>query len=129
LARLYLSSPMSGLTFTGQTAGTAGYMAPEQITNFREAHPPADQYALGATLYYLLTARKIYDFPPGLDRQFLMILQDEPIPIRTRRPDVPKKLAVIIHRSLSREPADRFPAAKALRAALGPFRRADPVKD
>jgi serine/threonine-protein kinase len=127
LARLYLSSPLSGLTCTGQTAGTAGYIAPEQITNFREARPPADQYALGATLYYLLTARKLYDFPPGLDRQLLMILQDEPIPIRTRRPDIPKKLAAVIHRSLSREPADRFPGAKALRAALGPFRGVDPV--
>lgn len=64
-------------------------MAPEQITNFREAKRPADQSALGATLYYLLTGRKIYDFPPGFQRQVLMILQEDPLPIRSYLPASP----------------------------------------
>ena len=35
LARIYHTSPLSGLSITGHTAGTSGFMAPEQITDFR----------------------------------------------------------------------------------------------
>ena len=58
LARLYLSSPLSGLTLMGELGGTSAYMSPEQVTNFREAKPPADLYSTGATLYYLITGKK-----------------------------------------------------------------------
>jgi serine/threonine-protein kinase len=50
LARVYHSSELSGLTLTRDVGGTAAFMAPEQVTNFREAKPPADQYAAAATL-------------------------------------------------------------------------------
>jgi serine/threonine protein kinase len=117
-ARLYLDSPLSGLTLAGQTGGTSGFLAPEQITNFREARPATDQYAAGATLYYLLTGRKPYDFPASVPEQLLMILQQDPVPIRNRRADVPEGLAAIVHRALARDPADRFPDIEAFRAAL-----------
>ena len=32
---------------TGQIGGTVAYMPPEQITQFREARPPADHYSVG----------------------------------------------------------------------------------
>ena len=51
LARVYQSSQLSGLTMTGALAGTPMFMPPEQITNCREARPPADQYAAAMTLY------------------------------------------------------------------------------
>jgi serine/threonine-protein kinase len=121
LARIYLTSPMSGLTFTGETSGTSGFMAPEQITDFRGVKPAADQYAAGAMLYYFLTGKKVYDFPPQLHRQLLMVLQDDPVPIRERRGDVPAELASIVHRALARSPEDRFPDVRALRDALRPF--------
>ena len=121
LARIYLTSPLSGLTFTGHTAGTSGFMAPEQITDFRGVKPAADQYAAGAMLYYLLTGKKVYDFPPDLQRQLLMVLQEEPVPIRNRRAEIPAELAAIIHRALARSPGDRFPDVRAMRDALRPF--------
>jgi serine/threonine-protein kinase len=118
LARVYLESKLSGLTLTGESGGTAGYMSPEQITNFREAKPASDQYSVGATLYRLLTGEFIYDFPPGPDQQILMILEDEPVPIRERRADIPVSLARIIHKCLAKEPKDRFPDVGALLKAL-----------
>jgi serine/threonine-protein kinase len=121
LARIYLTSPLSGLSVTGQTAGTSGFMSPEQITNFRSVKPAADQYAAGALLYYLLTRKKIYDFPPDLQHQLLMILQEEPIPIRTRRADIPTGLAAVIQRALARTPEDRFADVGSMRDALQPF--------
>jgi serine/threonine-protein kinase len=121
LARIYLTSPLSGLTFTGQTAGTSGFMAPEQITDFRGVRPAADQYSTGAMLYYLLTGKKVYDFPAQIQRQLLMVLQDEPIPIRDRRGEIPADLAAIVHRALARAPEDRFADVRAMRQALDPF--------
>ncbi len=121
LAKLYLDSPLSGLSFTGQVAGTYGYMPPEQITQFREARPPADIYAAGATLYFLLTGRKVYDFPTSIEKQLLMILQDPPIPIQDRREEIPDVLAEVIHRALERQPDARFPDALSMWAELAPF--------
>lgn len=122
LARIYQNSPMSGLSFTGEIAGTSGYISPEQVTNFRDADPLADQYAMGATLYHLITGAKIYDFPANLARQLLMILQDEPIHIKTRLASVPDELAAVIHKALSRNPADRFVSAREMCLAIQPYR-------
>ncbi|CAN5782182.1 hypothetical protein BH23PLA1_BH23PLA1_24770 [soil metagenome] len=123
LARIYQDSPLSGLTLTNQVLGTPAFMPPEQITHFRESKPPVDQYALGATLYTLLTGEKIHDFPPRPELQLLMILQEDPVPIRSRRADIPEELAALIHRSLARDPAKRFPDVEAMRAALLTFGR------
>jgi serine/threonine-protein kinase len=121
LARVYQASPLSGLTMRGELGGTVAFMAPEQVTTFREAKPPADQYAVGATLYTLLTGRLIYDLPREFSRQIVMLLQEDPIPIRARRPDIPERLADIIHRSLAREVEGRFVDARAMRQALLDF--------
>ncbi len=37
----------------GDVGGTVPFMAPEQITSFRDAQPAADMYSAAATLYYL----------------------------------------------------------------------------
>jgi eukaryotic-like serine/threonine-protein kinase len=121
LARVYQSSRLSGLTMMGDLGGTMAYMAPEQITHFREAKPAADQYAAGATLYRLLTDRAIYNLPKQIHEQIPMILQEPPVPILSRRPDLPEPLAQIIHRSLVRDPSGRFPGAREMRNALLPF--------
>ncbi len=121
LARIYLTSPLSGLTITGHVAGTSGFMAPEQITDFRKVRPAADQYSAAAMLYYLLCGKKVYDFPPEIQNQLLMILQEKPVPIRSRRANVPAELAAIIDRGLAREPEDRFADVRAMREALQPF--------
>jgi serine/threonine-protein kinase len=118
LARVYLSSELSGLTMTREVGGTTAFMAPEQITHFREAQPPADQYAAAATLYNLLTGRYVYDLPRQTEYQLAMILERDPVPITARRPDLPEGLVEVVHRALAREPAARFPDVMAMRKAL-----------
>jgi serine/threonine protein kinase len=118
LARVYQASRLSGLTMMGQVAGTLAYMAPEQITHLREVKPPADQYSAGATLYHLLTRKLIYDLPRDVQQQIPMILQDDPVPIRSRRPEIPEALAAIVHRALARDPGDRFADVRAMRQDL-----------
>jgi eukaryotic-like serine/threonine-protein kinase len=121
LARVYHASELSGLTLGGELGGTVAYMAPEQITNYREAQPPVDQYAAGATLYRLLTRELLYDFPKDFGTQIAMVLNEAPVPLRTRRPELPEPLARVVHRALERDPARRFADVRAMRAALAPF--------
>jgi serine/threonine-protein kinase len=122
LARVYQASHFSGLTMAGEIGGTVAFMPPEQITEYREARPPADQYSAAATLYNLLTGAFVYDLPAELKKQLRMILEEDPVPIRSRRKDVPKGLAEVIHRALAREPGDRWPDVTSLGQALQPFR-------
>ena len=80
-----------------------------------------DQYSAAASLYNLLTGSYVYNFPPSFQNQLLTILNEWPVPIRKRRPDLPEALAAVIHRGLAREPAARFPDAGAMRDALRKF--------
>ena len=83
-----------------------------------EARPPVDQYAAAATLYNLLTGTCVHDFPADFQQRFLKILQDAPVPLRNRRPDVPAALAAVIHRALDRNPEQRYSDSAAFRDAL-----------
>ncbi len=121
LARIYQSSPMSGLTMMGEAGGSTHYMPPEQILDFRQAKPAADQYAFAATLYFLLTGHKIFDYPEGNRQSLMMILHEDPISIRSRRIEIPETLADILHRALARKPESRFQDALSFRNALKSF--------
>ena len=96
----------SGLTQAGGILGTVDYMSPEQAVDSTSLGPAADIYSLGASFYFLLTAK-----PPYKGANFmstLMLHAEAPIPdIRKDRPDVPPRLANLITRMLGKKPADR----------------------
>ena len=122
LAREYQASKLSGLTMMGDVGGTTPFMAPEQITHYRDTKPAADLYSAGATLYHLLTKKHVYNFSRDVGEQLVMILRNDPVPIHTRRADIPDELAEVIHCSLSRNPQDRFADAQRMGEALQQFR-------
>jgi serine/threonine-protein kinase len=62
--------------------------------------------------------RFVYDLPGKGARALWMILEQDPVPIRSRRPDLPEELAAVIHRALEREPRRRFASVRAMRKAL-----------
>jgi serine/threonine-protein kinase len=123
LGRIYQTSKMSGLTMNGQLGGTASFMAPDQIAELRDVRPPADQYSAAASLYNLLTDRVVYDFPEGFHAKIMKIMLEDPVPIRSRRPDLPEGLAAVIHKALARDPQARFRSAREMGRALAPFAR------
>jgi serine/threonine-protein kinase len=121
LARVYQASPLSGLTVTGQLAGTPAFMPPEQVLSFRSVLPAGDQYSAAATLYTLLTGQFVFEAHKGVQEMLKLILQGTPVPIRSRRPEVPDDLSAVIHRALARDAGHRFPDVAAFRTALLPF--------
>ena len=51
------------------------------------------------------------------------MLHEDPVPLRARRRDLPAGLADVIHRALTREPAERFPDVQGMRQGLRWFSR------
>ncbi len=121
LAKSFRGVGLSGLTFSGEMRGTVPFMPPEQMLDFKTVTPLADLYATAATLYYLLTCKYVYDESTGGGDLIRMLLEEPPIPVRERRPDVPEGLAEIIRKCLARDPKERYPDAALMRAALKPF--------
>jgi len=121
LAKSFRGVGLSGLTFSGEMRGTVPFMPPEQMLDFKTVTPLADLYATAATLYYLLTCKYIYDEPAGGGDLIRMLLEEQPVPLRIRRPDVPQPLATVIEQCLARDPNERITDASSMRRALKPF--------
>ncbi len=93
--------------------GTPSYMAPELFTG-AEANAQTDLYAVGATLYHLLTRK----YPYGEVEPFQHPKFGEPAPPARYRPDIPPWLEGAILKAVAREPAQRFETAEEMLIAL-----------
>ena len=121
LAKSFRGLGLSGLTFSGEMRGTVPFMPPEQMLDFKAVQPIGDLYSTAATLYYLITGQFIYDQVADGGDLIRMLLEESPVPIQSRRPEVPTALANVLARGLARDPADRYPTASSLRRALRTF--------
>jgi eukaryotic-like serine/threonine-protein kinase len=119
LAKNYAYAGLSEISRMGDIRGTIAYLAPELVIDCRQARPEGDLYAVGATLYRYLTNEFPFDF--GDKNKLAVVLEDDPVPLRDRAPEVPKAVAEIVHRALAKDPTARFPSARAMLAALEPF--------
>src|SRR5262249_37153257 len=100
-----------GLTQTGDILGTIRYMAPERFRG--EGDGRADVYALGLTLYELLTLKPAFDAP---DRLRLIEQIKTAAPPRPRLLDsrIPRDLETIVLKAIEKDPQGRYPSADAL---------------
>jgi serine/threonine protein kinase len=115
------------LTLTGEALGTVPYMAPEQIDRTQgDLTPATDVYALGATLYELLT--KVHPHP-GTLADVIQRHQNETPPARPSalNPHISRDLECIILKALSHRPTDRYPDGHHLAADLDLFLAGEPV--
>jgi serine/threonine-protein kinase len=120
LCRLRENSGVGGgveLTRQGAALGTPEYMAPEQARDSTKVDIRADLYSLGCTLYYLLAGRPPFLAPAPLAVVRCQLL-DEPPPIDRFRPDVPAAVRAVVHRLLSKAPAERYQTPAELARAL-----------
>ena len=111
------------LTTAGQTFGTPDYMAPEQWDNAHTSDGRVDLYALGCTLFFLLTGRAPY----ATDNCKTTVAKMKahvtaPIPdLLQVRQDVPAAVIDVYKKLLAKNPEERFQSAGELAAALLPL--------
>jgi WD40 repeat protein len=128
LARIIEESATDEETRSGVPFGSPPYMAPEQAAGRRrEIGPAADVYALGATLYEVLSGR-----PPFQGESYLetlgQVLALDPVPPRTLRPGLPRDLETICLKCLEKDPSRRYASAGALREDLERFLAGEPIR-
>jgi serine/threonine-protein kinase len=111
-----------GLTATGVRLGTLYYMSPEQIRN-QQLDIRTDIYALGITLYEMLTGRVPFD--SNSDYELMQQhIQQTPPPPRQFFPYLSQGLEYAIMQALEKDPARRFQTVEAFSRALGEASRA-----
>ena len=118
----------SDLTASGDVIGTMRYLSPEQAEGRRGAvDGRSDVYALGATLYELLTLRQVFE---GDDRAELLrrIIAEEPVSPRRLDPAIPLDLETIVLKALAKDPAERYATAGELAADLTRFLADQPIR-
>ncbi|MCY2961920.1 MAG: serine/threonine-protein kinase [Planctomycetota bacterium] len=94
--------------------GTLKYMAPEMLQKaYAELDRRADVYALGATMYEVVSGRPPFDgdTEPRLIHQ---VLREDPPPLDGASHGAPPLLALIILRACTKEPERRHPTAAIL---------------
>lgn len=116
----------SNLTSHGDILGSPSFMSPEQAEGGAAgADVTSDVYALGAILYYLLTAR-----PPfvgdSVAATLRLVREGRLVQPRSLNPGIPVPLEQICLKALARDRSARFPTAGAMEEALRSLRFSAP---
>ncbi|WNG41020.1 protein kinase [Archangium violaceum] len=114
-------------TASGAVLGTPHYMAPEQARGeVSRLDRRVDVYALGASLYALLTGQPPFTGANALE-VITRIQSDELRPPRALDPDIPSDLEAIVLKCLEKERSARYDSARALVEDLERFLGGEPV--
>ncbi len=126
LARLMENEDAAGgedghrITQEGFVIGTPDFLAPEQARNPMAVDIRADIYALGGTLYYILTGKVPYDGANPTEK-LLKHCTEPPPNLRAIRPDSPPELERLIHWCMAKSADNRPQTPLQLALALQPF--------
>ena len=105
------------LTRTGAKMGTLWYMSPEQCEGAKSVGPATDIYALGVTLYQMLTA----NVPFGGDSDYRIMrghIELEPPPPTSFVSGLPSHLEQVVMKALAKDPTQRWESCAGFIAAL-----------
>jgi class 3 adenylate cyclase/tetratricopeptide (TPR) repeat protein len=112
-------------TRTGVTIGTPAFMPPEQaLGRTDEVDALSDLWAVGATLFALLSGRIVHDAKTHME-VVIAAATAQAKSLGGFAPDAPKSLVDIVDRALSFKKEERWPSARAMQQA---FRQAFPAQ-
>ena len=105
-------------TRTGVTIGTPAFMPPEQaLGRTEEVDALSDLWAVGATLFALLSGRIVHDAKTHME-VVIAAATAQAKSLGSVAPDAPKSLVEVVDRALSFDKAERWPSARAMQQAL-----------
>ena len=113
------------LTTTGMFLGTPAFSSPEQLRG-DEINARSDFYAVGATLFYLLTGRTPFEAKNIVQLLATVLEQSPPSPAKFR-PEIPNGLAKVVLRCLEKDAGQRFKSYDDMVRALAPYGAAAPT--
>jgi serine/threonine protein kinase len=94
------------ITGEGETLGTVGYMAPEQVRTAKLADHRADIYGLGATIYHCLSGRPPFTAPN--EKSLAAVIEKQEPPPLDRLGGVPLNVVALVAKMMQKRPEDRF---------------------
>jgi predicted Ser/Thr protein kinase len=103
-------------TQTGLVLGTPAFISPEQAAG-RETDGRTDIYSLGISLYQALTERYPFDSDNDL-QQVILRMSEDPIDIREHLPELDRRVAEVVMKSIRRDAAARYASAGQMQVAF-----------
>jgi serine/threonine-protein kinase len=113
-----LAKTVNPLTLLATAAGTLAFKPPEAFVERKGDSCAADVWAIGATLYLLLTDRLPFEMPANVTWGSKNLFDKPVSPPSETNPDVNHALDSIVMKTMEKQAEDRYPTAKELLSAL-----------
>lgn len=113
-----LAKKVNPLTLLATAAGTLAFKPPEAFTQRKGDSCAGDVWAIGTTLYLLLTDKLPFEIPPDATWGTKHLFDKPVVPPSEVHPDANKALDKIVLKTLERRPEDRYSTAKELLGSL-----------
>lgn len=108
------------MIFGQNRLGTADYISPEQYLDSYNVDARADIYSLGCAFYFALTGKVPFPFKTS-GQKLKAHLKKKPTPVQELRPDIPKQIAGIVAKMMSKRPENRIQTARDVVRYLRPY--------
>lgn len=113
------------MTRAGMAMGTPSFMAPEQaLGKSDQVDHRADIYAVGATLYTLISGKRLHHGATAQESHIMAATQPAPSIARVA-PELPVRVVALVDKALSWDPRNRYQSAKVMQAEIEALLRED----